>query len=118
MSSPEEYIDNITAHLVSEFELSQEQIDEVLPLFVETIQSHMKELEECLQDSDFVAMKKVGHTMKGALLNLGVNDLADLASQIELYPLGTNGNNDCKDIVESLKVKINHIQVNQSSLEG
>lgn len=110
MSSPE-YINNITDHLINEFELSQEQIDEMLPLFVETIHSHMKKLEETVQENDYVAMKKMGHTMKGALLNLGVTELADLAFQIESCSVEESDVTKCKDLVESLKVKINDIQM-------
>lgn len=110
MSSPE-YIDNITNHLIDEFELSQDQIDEMLPLFVETIHSHMKKLEKTVQENDYDAMKKMGHTMKGALLNLGVTELADLAFQIESFSVGENDITECKGIVESLKMKINDIQM-------
>lgn len=111
MSSPD-YINNISRYLLTEFELSQDQIDEMLPLFVETIHSHMEKLEETLEANDYIAMKKMGHTMKGALLNLGVTELADLALQIESYSAGETDIVDCEDIVKSLKVKINDIQLN------
>ncbi len=110
MSSPE-YIENIASHLIAEFELSQEQIDEMLPLFVETIHSHMEKLEETVKENDHIAMKKMGHTMKGALLNLGVTELADLALQIESYSVNENNICECRNIVEKLKMKINDIQM-------
>ena len=110
MSSPG-YIENIVSHLITEFELSQEQVDEMLPLFVETIHSHMELLEETVKENDHVAMKKMGHTMKGALLNLGVMELADLAHQIESYCVHGNNFSECRIIVEKLKEKINDIQL-------
>lgn len=109
--SSKEYIDNITSYLTTEFELSQEQIDEMLPLFVETIHSHMKKLEETVKENDFIAMKKMGHTMKGGLLNLGITELADLAFQIESFSVGEDDIIECKNIVEKLKAKINDIQM-------
>ncbi len=77
------YEDEISLFLRESFELSQEQDDEMVPQFIETLKNHVGNLETSFVDGDVSSVKKIGHTLKGALLNLGINDLAEIAKQIE-----------------------------------
>jgi HPt (histidine-containing phosphotransfer) domain-containing protein len=79
----EERIEQIHEYLAEKFHLPHEQINEMLPNFIVALVSHMDKLEVALQASDLVALGRAGHTMKGALLNLGMNDCVDIALEVE-----------------------------------
>lgn len=55
----------------------------MLPSFLETLATHMSNIESALKTSDLLLLGKAGHTMKGALLNLGLVDCAQIAMEIE-----------------------------------
>lgn len=81
--SAEQRINQIKAYLCDQFQLSEEQVGEMLPGFIQTLSTHMENMERILAEDDLLALGKAGHTMKGALLNLGLNDCAELALRIE-----------------------------------
>lgn len=55
----------------------------MLPGFIETLATHLQNLENRLAENDLVKIGKTAHTFKGALLNLGMEDCAQIASLIE-----------------------------------
>lgn len=77
------YRTTIRQHLKTAYLLSDEKTDEVLPVFYGALLSHLHHLEEVLAAGDLQQLGKTGHTVKGALLNLGLPDLAALAYTIE-----------------------------------
>lgn len=79
----DDYLQTIHAHLRSAYLLSEEKIASVMPTFLTTLTSHLQRLEQAAQSDDLKILGKAGHTIKGALLNLGLMDLADVAFQIE-----------------------------------
>ncbi len=81
--SAQQRIDQIKLYLCDQFQLTPEQVGEMLPTFIITLSSHMQNMERILQEQDLMALGKAGHTMKGALLNLGLSDCAQLARHIE-----------------------------------
>ena len=78
------YQDEIKQYLLEQFSLPGEQIESMLPELIATLADHIATLESRLEDGDLLQLGKAGHTMKGALLNLGLLDCADLAHKIEL----------------------------------
>jgi len=78
-----EYHQIIRNHLSTSYLLSEEKIDSVLPGFLATLQQYMSNLEETAARETDEAVSRAGHAVKGALLNLGLNDLADKAFTIE-----------------------------------
>lgn len=81
--SAQQRIDQIRQYLCAQFQLSPEQVQEMLPGFIGILSSHMANMEQALDQNDLIALGKAGHTMKGALLNLGLDDCARLARHIE-----------------------------------
>lgn len=79
------YHDVIRAHLRSAYLLSDEKIEAVLPGFLDTLATHFQALEASISEADPQKISKAGHAMKGAFLNLGLLDLADVAYQIEQH---------------------------------
>ena len=76
-------IQQIKAYLAEQFNLPDEQIDALLPSFIATLEVHLKNLEDALKENNPASMGRLGHTIKGAFLNLGLNDCAGIALQIE-----------------------------------
>lgn len=76
-------IQTIKDHLEIKFKLPKEQIEQMMPSFIDTLQSHMVNLQDALCQNDLRLLGRAGHTIKGAFLNLGLEECAFLAQQIE-----------------------------------
>ncbi len=79
----EEYKRSIHDHLLRAYMLSDEKIEFFLPRFLNTLQEHLVKLQQPLQMNNLKELRKAAHTLKGALLNLGLKELADIAYTIE-----------------------------------
>jgi histidine phosphotransfer protein HptB len=79
----QQYINQIKSYLFNQFSLSEEQVSEMLPSFISSLSGHMTSLEKAFATGDLEALGKSGHTIKGAFLNLGLADCAEIALQIE-----------------------------------
>lgn len=55
----------------------------MLPSFITALTSHMEKLDSALRAGDLEDLGRAGHTMKGALLNLGLHDCVGIAQAIE-----------------------------------
>ena len=77
------YLQVIHEHMKSSYLLDEEKIRTILPGFLNTLQQQLQTVEQCLDRGDLSALGKAGHTLKGALLNLGLFELADVAYSIE-----------------------------------
>ena len=104
--SAEQRIHQIKTYLCEHFQLSQEQIGEMLPSFITTLSTHMQNMERVLGEEDLLALGKAGHTMKGALLNLGLSDCAQLALRIEEMGKAGDTMTDYAALVADLRERI------------
>ena len=73
----------IKRYLANQFNLPDEQIEDMLPSFVTTLITHMENLESALAGKDYALIGAAGHTIKGAFLNLGLQECAEIALVIE-----------------------------------
>jgi HPt (histidine-containing phosphotransfer) domain-containing protein len=92
--------------LKKQFNLSGDQIDTMLPGFIDTLASHMAHLEEAFQSGDMIRLGKAGHIIKGALLNLGLSECAEIAYIIEKEGKNRNESTDFQALVYALKDKL------------
>ena len=104
-----EYFGKIREHLRSAYLLSDEKIEKVLPRFVETIRTLMADLKELAVTDKNDALSRSGHAMKGALLNLGLPELAEKAYSIEKHQLVCDNDRDCVQLVNELEKEIDKI---------
>lgn len=81
--NPEKYIEQIKTYLGERFNLPEDQVVVMLPDFINTLSSHMEKLEESLEEDNLDSLAKASHTIKGALLSLGLSQCAEIALQIE-----------------------------------
>jgi len=97
----------IKSYLAAQFNLPPEQIEMLLPSFIATLETHMKNLENGLRENSPAAMGALGHTIKGAFLNLGLNECARIALDIEERGKAGDHAADYQRLVEELRRKIN-----------
>ena len=93
----------IRGHLRRQFGLTDEQIDSMLPSFLHTLAGYMEELETAFAAGDREVVGRVSHTTKGALLNLGLDDQAALAKDIELRTRAGDNLMELKSTFKSLQ---------------
>lgn len=75
--------EEIKKYLSKQFQLPLEQVETMMPSFISTLSSHMQTLEDALSNNDLMQIGKAGHTIKGAFLNLGLKECAEIAFDIE-----------------------------------
>jgi len=98
--------EEIKDYLVHHFNLPDEQIRSMLPDLIDTLSDHLDTLEAELKQGDLERLGKAGHTIKGALLNLGLKECADIAYSIETNGKGGNTGVNYELLVESLREKL------------
>lgn len=95
-------IDQIKAHLAKQFNLPAEQIEKLMPSFIATLQTHMQNLEKAVAADNPQVIGEVGHTIKGAFLNLGLDDCAATALHIEQRGKAGDRSANYKQLFEKL----------------
>ncbi len=81
----------------------------MMPAFLTTLQDHMQNLEDALGAGDPETLGRLGHALKGALLNLGLDDMADIAHIIESEGRSGSREADFAGMVTRLKEKLAEI---------
>jgi HPt (histidine-containing phosphotransfer) domain-containing protein len=99
----------IRTHIRRQFGLADEQIEELLPSFLDTLSGYIEELETAFAEDDREAVGRVSHTTKGALLNLGLHDQAGLAKDIELRTRAGENLMEVKPTFKSLKIGLDQL---------
>lgn len=99
--------EQIMLYLVNQFGLPQEQIDLMLPSFITTLGSHLQNLESALIEDDLVLLGRMGHTIKGAFLNLGLEECAAIALKIETGGKEGDASANYRQLVEDLRHRVN-----------
>ena len=105
----QQYINQIKSYLFNQFSLSEEQVSEMLPSFITTLSGHMTNLEKAFANGNLEVLGKSGHTIKGAFLNLGLADCAEIALQIERQGKEGDLSTDYARLVADLRKKIDVI---------
>lgn len=101
--------DQVSKHIRDHYKLSADQVASMLPTFLQTLQSHMRDLENSLEVSGTMGIAKAGHKLKGALLNLGLDDSAAVARRIEVEGKADNQTIDYGEFVTQLKEQLKEI---------
>ena len=96
----------IRAYLTTTFHFSNGQIDQMLPVFLDTLHDHLVALERVIAENSG-QIATTAHTLKGALLNLGLD--TEAATALELEELGNAGGSDTASLtllVNDLREKL------------
>jgi HPt (histidine-containing phosphotransfer) domain-containing protein len=95
--------ERIKNYLLNQFNLPAEQIDTMIPGFITSLADHLAKLEEAFLARDLERLGKAGHTIKGALLNLGLHECADLAYEIEKKGKRQQGDSELERLFVTLR---------------
>ena len=102
-------LEKVKHHICAHFQLEEEKVVSMLPVFLTTLQNHMQNLEKALESKDPEIIGRQGHALKGALLNLGIDDMADTAHLIEVEGKSGNSKADFAGMVNHLKENLAEI---------
>ena len=80
-----------------------------MPQFLDTIKKLMSELDDLAEMNKTDALSRTGHAMKGALLNLGLHDLAEKAFFIEKHGQISEPDQSYIQLVNELKQEVKKI---------
>jgi HPt (histidine-containing phosphotransfer) domain-containing protein len=97
----------IKNHLRQHFALPEEQIELMLPEFKKTLSQHMSGLLSAYRQENLIDLKNAAHTIKGALLNLGFSESAQLAQTIEMESAAGNNMINYSSLIDTIKSNIN-----------
>ncbi len=75
----------VREHLRSVYRLEEEQITLLLATTADSLNETLKQLDQAVADQDDERIAGAAHKLKGALLNLGLNDLAARTNQLGMF---------------------------------
>ena len=96
-ASPEQ----VRHHISTVYKLSPEKIDDFLQSLGSSLETYLDEADEAVVRKNYIALAVTAHGLKGALLNLGLEECAAEARAIEL---GAKANDVSRTFVTSLSV--------------
>ena len=100
------YLETIKQHLNTAYLLSDEKAATMIPVFVNTLRSHLNRLAELAADGDMQQLSRASHAVKGALLNMGLADLAETADTIEKQCQAGNSTLDYRALITELQYTV------------
>lgn len=78
-------LERIRQHLRTAYLLDEERSAAMIPVFLANLGGHMQRLTELAVEGDGPSLARAAHAVKGALLNLGLAELAEIAQVIERH---------------------------------
>lgn len=100
--------ERIKDYLKIQFNLSGDQVDTMIPDFINTLADHLAHLESVLVHGDLCQTGKAAHTIKGALLNLGLHECAEIAFTIEQKAKSGDLLANFTELARDLREKLNN----------
>jgi len=97
------YLRIMKEHLKTAYLLSDDKTETMIPVFVNTLRTHMKHLADLAADGDLEQLSRASHAVKGALLNMGLADLAETAHTIEKQCKNGHRALECQAMITELQ---------------
>lgn len=104
-----EYHQIIRTHLSTAYLLQEGKINALLPQFLGSLQALMHNLEQIAAMQRQEELGRASHALKGALLSLGLQELAAIAYTLEQNCRSAVPEQDCAQIIIELKEEIRKI---------
>ena len=100
------YLRRVRNHLQTAYLLSEEKIETMIPVFLATLHTHMNRLAELAANGDLDQLGHASHAVKGALLNIGLHDLAETAYAIEKQCKTGTGPANYQEMINDLQYTV------------
>jgi histidine phosphotransfer protein HptB len=97
------YLKRMKEHLKNAYLLSDDKATTMLPIFIATLQTHVDQLTALAENGDIQQLSRAGHAIKGALLNVGLTDLAETAHALEKICANGVGSSTCHELIVHLQ---------------
>lgn len=99
----------IRAHLKEQFDFSSEQLDKIIPTIIQTLTGYLDELGKASECGSLEEIGRISHMLKGALLNSGFFESAELAREIETRARAGAERTDCKELIAAFNAHLTEI---------
>ncbi|MGE4559482.1 MAG: Hpt domain-containing protein [Desulfobulbus sp.] len=100
------YLKTVKKHLKTAYLLSEEKIETMIPVFLATLHTHMNRLADLAANGETEQLEKASHAVKGALLNIGLLDLAETAQAIEQQCKSGSSPENYRDMIDDLQYTV------------
>jgi len=100
-------IEKISKHLRDEFELDEDDIQEMLDEFIPSLIEVNDKIKTALDSKNFIDLKSLGHIIKGSAINMGANEISQVGENIEKTAI----NEDLEGLTNNVKV-FNEMRLN------
>ncbi|MBM9537631.1 Hpt domain-containing protein [Desulfobulbus alkaliphilus] len=97
------YLKRIKEHLKGAYLLNDAKAAAMLPVFIATLESHVDRLTTLAESGDMLQLSRAGHALKGALLNMGLPDLAATAHALEKNSANQTCSPACQELIIQLR---------------
>jgi HPt (histidine-containing phosphotransfer) domain-containing protein len=65
-------------------EMLEDEFGELIETYIRDVSNKMSQLKELIRGSDFVAVRELAHSIKGASVNIGVLKFGELCHRLEM----------------------------------
>jgi len=96
----------IRNHLRTAYLLPDDRIEALLPRYLASLQELMARLEQSAGTASPEETGRAAHALKGALLSLGLKEVAEKASAIEQSCRPDMNETDCRRLIAGLKEEV------------
>ena len=100
------YLETMKQHLKTAYLLSDEKTATMIPVFVSTLRTHVNRLAELAACGDMQQLSRASHAVKGALLNMGLADLAATAHTLEIHCQSGDCSFDYQALIADLQYSV------------
>ena len=92
--------------MAEQFGLPDQQLEGMIPVFIETLREHFVALEAAVAADNLEQTGRAAHTIKGALLNLGLGECAEMAADIERNAKAASMKTDYQELVGKIQAML------------
>ena len=104
------YLHTIRHHLQTAYLLSEDKATAMIPVFISTLRTQVNQLAEVADLGDMTQLGRASHSVKGALLNMGLADLARAAHTLETWgKTGGDGDLDYRAMITELQDTVSQL---------
>jgi len=95
---------DILTYLRQEYQIKEDHALQLIELSQRNLEKNFEALQKAFDNKDFTTLRKIAHGIKGILLNIGQQELAAAALELE-----ENGGPQSARMIESLKAEISQL---------
>ncbi|KDR95607.1 Hpt domain-containing protein [Peptoclostridium litorale DSM 5388] len=88
----------------------EKDLEDIVPIFIQSRREDIKNIEALLENGDFGAIKKIGHSMKGVGGGYGFDFISEIGFRLE-QKSDQNDRSSVQILTKMLEEYLDHIQI-------